>query len=654
MSAQAAGSPYLLGEVALQAREGWAIRTVDEAIHARISTLDPEARRLLEAAAITELPESPTFLGRVAGLDQGAWEAAYRLRALRLLRSPGQGGRDRVELHHDHVGRVVLAGLPAERRRALHGRAAGLLDARLPSERARRARHLLGADRGEEAAEAAHGAGLDAEAALAFEAAVEHHRQAAALAPSALHFESLARACVLAGHLTAAGEAFLAAADHAGPDRADDLRRDAGSAFLQAGEMERGLGVLAPLLAALGVKVPDDGAAATREGLWLRLRFSFFGGGKAGPAPDAATRRQLDLLWAACTGLSMLDPQRADTIGLRHLLAVHRHDDPSRVARALAFEASNLALVGISFLTDRARALAARAEQLAAASQDPRDRAWALLGRSSVAGLLGEFRASAEHGLEAERLYLAHARGVDWELMVLRTYINGSLAHLGEVRTLCERVPAGLEDALRRGHLLAATIHRAGQPALAWLWLDRPGVVLDEEAVPPSAPGVRLSALGYFHLLATTRALLYRGDAATAKARLAAAWADLAASGFLGFPYTRLEMYLLRLQVAAALGEVGTLPRPVARAGHGERAVRHAGAVAAASAALGDPRPERFVAAAAAFTAEGHAVAAAAARWRAATLAADAAGAQAELDAAHALGIVSPEAYFRSFLPVPR
>ena len=54
------------------------------------------------------------------------------------------------------------------------------------------------------------------------------------------------------------------------------------------------------------------------------------------------------------------------------------------------------------------------------------------------------------------------------------------------------------------------------------------------------------------------------------------------------------------------------------------------------------------------FAAEGHAVAASAARWRAASLGGDPTGAQAELDAAHTLGIVVPETYFRSFLPLSR
>ena len=653
--AQADGSPFLLTELAQQARDGWTVRSIDEAIRLRVSTLDADARALLVAASVCAAPDGPDFLGAVAGLSAGVREAVYRLRRLRLLRSVAGVPRERVEPHHDRVAAVVLAELPRDVLSRLHDRAAELLGARPGGEPNRRLRHLVGAGKVVEAAVCAVEAGGLALEALAFEAAVALYGQAVELEPTVERLVLLAEALRLAGRLSESGAALERAAClvESGDPRAWDLHRGAGEAWLRAGDLAQGLAVLTPLLEQVGVRLPATAGAATAEGLWLRIRFMLFGNlgrqGASSPTPDST--RRMDLLWSVTTGLSMLDPARGDVLGLRHLLDAGRQGDPSRRARALGFEASNEALVGNGFFLGRARALLERAEPLAADTGLPADRAWVLLARTTVHGLAGEFRESAQLGLEAERLYVGECTGVDWELMALRTYVNGALAQLGEVRLLQDRVVRGLDDALRREHVLAAMVHRAGQPALAWLWLDRPEVILASEALPPESPGVDFSALRYFSMVATVRARLYSGDPTGARAALDLSWAGMLAAGYLGFAYTRVEMFVLRSQVQAASGELAGLSSAAGRIAK-DTPLAHAAAYAALVRALAAPSAVTFAAAGEAFEARELAVSAAACRWRAARLDGRMADAETIIATARASGIVNPERYFVGFAPV--
>ncbi|GDX80963.1 hypothetical protein LBMAG42_27740 [Deltaproteobacteria bacterium] len=654
---QAEGSPFLLVELAHQLRGGSAVATVEQAIAARTAELDADARRLREAAAIADSPVTPGFLGELAALQEGVWEACYRLRDRRLLRSVRDARADRVEPYHERVQQAVVAGLSPARRVALHARAAHLL--RGAGAPLRRVRHLVAAGESAEAARCAVDAGRDAQAALAFEQAVSFFRQATELVPSVEACEGLGVALRYTGRLAESAEALLRASELAAGDeqRASELRRAAGEAWLHAGDVAAGLRAMAPLLERAGIGIPGSVGAAQLTSLWYRVRFLIGGQPRVRTAPGALSgeEHRLDLLWSLSTALGMVDPARGDVLGVRHLLDAARIGEPVRLSRALGFEASCEAFAGSGWFLRRARELAARASALASETGNPADRAWALMAMCTVHGLAGEFAESAAVGREAEGAYLRECKGVDWELMIVRTYLNGSLALLGEVSELVARVPAGLEDAERRGHRLAAVVHRAGQPSVAWLWLDQPEVILDAEG-PPATEGVPFSALEYFHLLGTTQARLYTGDATGARAALDAAWPGVKAGGFLTFPYCSTEMALLRARVAAACGDA-TACRAQAKAIAGATNLRHAPAFSALALALSGGSTAAaapgYRAAAAACTAAGLRLYAAACAWRAELCEGNTAAATTQVALARGLGVVAPERYFGSVVPVP-
>lgn len=652
---EARGNALLIGELAHHLRTGAQLTSLDEALRARASALDADARSLLEAACVIEAAVSPEVIGRVAELRAGAWAGCYRLRDRGLLHAIRTESQTRVEPNHDRLIHAVLAETPAARRRTLHLRAAEVL-ANAP---AQRLRHLIAGEDHDSAYACAMGEAAAARSLLAFERAAELYRTAWRLRPTAAAGEGLGGALRLSGHLTLAAAAFLEAssATDADSSTSERLRRSAGETWLHAGHVAAGLEALAPLLRTAGVSLPQSAGNAERLSLLYRLRFLLTDRGRDGATVGVSgvDGSRLDLLWSLSSALGMIDPARGDAVGVRHLVEAVRLGEPGRLSRALGFEASCEAFVGNAWFLRRAKTLSERASALAATTGVASVRGWARMAACTVHGLAGEFERSAAEGREAEALYLRECQGVDWELMVVRTYLNGSLALLGEVRELIDRVPKGLEDAERRGHPLAAVVHRTGQPSEAWLWLDRPEVVLEAEA-PPAAPDVPFSALEYFHLFGVAKAMLYAGDPARTLTMLDDAWPRLRAGGFLRFPYCVMEFSLLRARAEAALGDRKAAARSL-RAMRVGRNLRHHQAFASLGEALAAPAElatRRFRQAEAHCSEAGLRHYAAACSWRAHLLAGEAGAADELVANARGEGMAAPEKYYAALTPVVR
>jgi DNA-binding CsgD family transcriptional regulator len=169
------GNPFFLTEV-LAAEDQTVPATVGDAILARAARLSPEARAVLDVAAIIGSMIDPDLLLAVAGpvlvevdecIDRG------------LLRATG----DRLAFRHDLTREAILATIAPPRRRLLHARVLTALRKRPESERdlAHLAHHAEAAGDGEAVLEfaiaaAEHAKGLHA------------HREAAAQYARALRF----------------------------------------------------------------------------------------------------------------------------------------------------------------------------------------------------------------------------------------------------------------------------------------------------------------------------------------------------------------------------------------------------------------------------------------------------------------------------------
>jgi DNA-binding NtrC family response regulator/tetratricopeptide (TPR) repeat protein len=126
--AKGAGNPFFLEELARTVHEHDSPvpsmpDTVQEAIAARINLLEPQAKRLLQAAAVIG-PEVPAMLlGHVADLPEAdVRQGLLELRAAEIFHEKAGAAEPAYSFKHALIQEAVCEGLQAEQRRALHAR----------------------------------------------------------------------------------------------------------------------------------------------------------------------------------------------------------------------------------------------------------------------------------------------------------------------------------------------------------------------------------------------------------------------------------------------------------------------------------------------------------------------------------------------------
>jgi len=210
LHARTGGNPFFVTEVLAAGSTGDTPASVRDAVLARAARLDPQARSLLDAAAVARPRAEVWLLERIAGQEVCAIE---RCLAAGLLRSEGNAVRFRHE-----IGRATIEeSLAPDRYVALHRAALRALDGR--AEPARLAHHADGAGDAAAVLEYASAAAARASALSAHREAAQHYDRALRHAdslPAAARVELLehaAAACYLTGRFddaVAHGRAALA------------------------------------------------------------------------------------------------------------------------------------------------------------------------------------------------------------------------------------------------------------------------------------------------------------------------------------------------------------------------------------------------------------------------------------------------------------
>ena len=224
--AKGAGNPFFLEELARTVHEHDSPvpsvpDTVQEAIAARINLLEPQAKRLLQAAAVIG-PEVPAMLlGPIADLpEEDVRRGLLELQAAEIFHEKAGAPEPAYSFKHALIQDAVCEALLEEQRRALHARTVGAIERLWAGRLGEQVEHL--------AHHAFHGG--------AWGKAVAYFRQAGAKAAGrSAHRE--AAACY---------EQALAALERLPESRermeqAIDLRFDLRTSLLLLGEIERGL-----------------------------------------------------------------------------------------------------------------------------------------------------------------------------------------------------------------------------------------------------------------------------------------------------------------------------------------------------------------------------------------------------------------------------
>jgi serine/threonine protein kinase len=558
---EAGGSPFFIVELArFSEATGLGMHDLDDVIRSRISLLPDVARELLEIVAVAGRPIASAAANAAANLhaDDAAMQA--RLRADHLLRTRVRSGREELDTYHDRIREAILASLDAERCRLHHRTLAETLEAQGRRDPEMLAVHYRGAADNAKAAAYAYEAGELAAAALAFENAAHLFQMALELEerPRAELLIRLADALANAGRGADAAPHYMRAAEQSEPMLALELRRRASEALLRTGHVDAGLRIIREVLASIGRKLPETtrravvGILAGRA--LLKLRGLEFKETRAEDVPRELLTA-IDVCWAVTIGLSRIDNIRAAYFQPLHLRLALKAGEPYRIARALATEAAFSATRGEKAKT-RTEKLVTRTERIARRTGEPHAIGMSMLGRALESFYLGMFRDAFQKAEEAETIFRERCTGVAWEINTTVNYALCSLAYLGEIPQLAQRIPSRLREAEEHGDLYAG-IDPVCRPGIMWLAADDPEG--GRRAVRQVMDRWSLEGFHFQHYLemfAENQIDLYLGRWASAWRRADERWPLMRASMLLRMPFVKIESLHLkgRSALAAAIG----------------------------------------------------------------------------------------------------
>ncbi|HYC63013.1 MAG TPA: protein kinase [Thermoanaerobaculia bacterium] len=577
---EAGGSPFFIVELArysestgLSTNEyGAGDMALDSVIRSRIELLPHGGRDLLEVVAVAGRPIIATAANTAAGLNREDQAMLARLRADHLLRTRVRGGRDEVDTYHDRIREAILSALPDERRRAHHLTIARTLESEGARDPEVLAVHYREAGDDALAAQHAREAGDRAAAALAFENAAHFYSMALELETaqrdSWVLLTKLADALANAGRGPDAAPYYLRAADQAGDSGdATELRRKAMECLLRAGHVDGGLQLIRSVVDSVGLKFPETPKRAVLGIIAGRLRLLARGlKSKERPADEVPPHllTTIDVCWGVITGLARIDNIRSAYFQPIHLRLALKAGEPYRASRALATEACFSATKGEKARLKTER-LVSRSERVARAIADPHAIGMSTMARSMESYYLGMFRDSVQQADEAETIFRERCTGVSWEISTTSNYAMCSLAYLGELGQLAQRVPQRVREAEEHGDLYAG-LDPVCKPGIMWLAADDPDAA--RRAVRQVMDRWSLQGFHFQHYLemfAENQTDLYMGNWASAWRRSDERWPLMKSAFLLRIAFVKLEALHLvgrcALAAAAASGDTSLIDR---------------------------------------------------------------------------------------------
>ncbi len=559
---EAAGHPLFIDELTRQGAElrGTTHLVLDEALSRRASQLEPVTRRVLKLIALSAGRLQQQAAARAADLDLGTFaKHVAMLRVAHLAKTTGIRANDFVEPYHHRV-RVALRGDIGEREAGeLHGRLALAIESSGREDPEALAYHWAGAKDAKRAKEFAVLAAEKSMSAFAFDRAAQFFEQALALSDAGTSADAplrarLGEALANLGRGHAAAKAFLTAAENSSADRALELRRRAGAQLVLSGYFNEGLKVMQAVLQSVDLELPKSTAGVITSFLWrrgaLRLRGIRFRERSEAECVPAQLMR-IDAAWSIAFTLAVLDTFRSAALQTRNLLLALSVGEPHRVARALALEAVQHAIMGPSHVP-RSLDLLQSAEALGRRTGLPYDSAFTDMARGVVAFQQAHWRIASEHLESANRTFREQCRGVTFELQTNDAFRLTTLFMLGRLKELRSGVLSAIEDAEQRGDLFGSTSFRLSHFPTTWLLEDAPEHARKQVRFALERLTAHTPAYRWYHLLAEHFIDLYTDERAAAFQRIEAEWPKLKRQLLMRVQAVRMDALWVRGTAAMA------------------------------------------------------------------------------------------------------
>ena len=587
------GSPSLICELARQARQAGASGPeigVDDLVRERVRGLPTDAWRLLQVVAVAGRPLELSVAHAAAQIIRPETSSLPALLTARLLRLRQGDSSTLVEPYDERIARAVATRTDRLRVTNIHTRLAFAVEAEEHVDQVALANHYRAAGEPALALGFAKAAADDAVARAAFSEAVALLEIVLELraeldlrdpAEQVRLLTSLGEAMEACGRGADAGDAYLRAAELAGPVEGLELRRRAGERLLSSGHVERGCAVLRPVLATFGVTLPERPAHALAllalRRAWLRLRGLAPRDGER--ALSARERVRLDVCWSIGGGLGLLDPLRGALLHAQHLVLALRSGDPRRTALSLAVEVVHSAMAG-SRSSSHTRYVESIAMGLAERLDDPYVFAVLRAMCGVAAWLEGRWDDAAGSCEEAAAELSRQPGAVGYELGSVRIVLLDALVVRGDYARVAHMAQQVLADARSRDERHVEAFLRVKVKPRLHLAADRPDLARSD--VEDALTRGSVSGLDLFQfraLYSLCEADLYEGRAGDARERMTSQSALLRSSRL-----TRLQLcrvLLDDLRARCALAEAAAAGEGSARAGELlVEAARHATALA--------------------------------------------------------------------------